>query len=237
MAQGGTIGQRISDLIGTENQTIAEYDGDLINAAINEIADMMPNDLLLKYSRTPGQLESNSEWLVEDRKILAVTRIDADSSGIERPCVEVDRKEFSQAQDSGSIYYATAHSPVYHMDSANAGVATLKIIPEPTTPQKGKIWYFSYVTSTGPDSNIRDVVESTINSTIYLPATLIHAIALKSSINILNAYLSNQIQDEEDMEIVQLLTTQKSILEKDFMSEIQRFLVSAMAKQEQPEAE
>ena len=234
MADGGTITQRITDLIGSEHATNAAYSGDLINAAINEIVDMLPNDLLLKYSRTPGQLESNSEWLVEGRKILGVTRIDADSSGIERPCIEVYRKEFSQAQDSGSIYYATAHSPVYHLDTANAGAATLKIMPEPTTPQKGKIWYFSYIAD-GTDTT--GVTASTLNTSYYLPGTLIHAIALKSCVNILNAYLSNQIQDEEDMEIVQLLNTQKATLEKDFMSEIQRFAIGAMAKKEQPEVE
>ena len=65
---GGTIANRITDLIGSQ-YTDAAYYGDLINAAINEIADMVSEDLLMKYSKTPGILESNSEWLVEDRKI------------------------------------------------------------------------------------------------------------------------------------------------------------------------
>ena len=46
---------------------------------------------------------------------------------------------FSSAQDSNSVYYATAYSPVYHLDSANAGAATLKIMPEPGSDQKGRI--------------------------------------------------------------------------------------------------
>ena len=50
MAQGGTIAQRITDLIGATYNTEATYEGDLINAAINEIADMLPDDVLLKYS-------------------------------------------------------------------------------------------------------------------------------------------------------------------------------------------
>ena len=50
MAQGGTIAQRITDLIGATYNTEAAYEGDLINAAINEIADMLPDDVLLKYS-------------------------------------------------------------------------------------------------------------------------------------------------------------------------------------------
>ena len=234
MASGGTLEERITDLIGSEHTTNATYSGDLINAAINEIADTLPNDLLLKYSRTPGQLESNSEWLVEGRKILQVTRIDADSNGIERVCQLVDRKEFNQAQDSGSIYYATAHSPVYHLDTANAGAATLKIIPEPTTPQKGKIWYFSYIAN---GTNMTGVTASTLNTSYYLPGTLIHAIALKSSINILNAYISNQVQDEEDLEIQGMLAQQKLNLEKDLEIEMGRFMAKNIKEKKIPEVE
>lgn len=68
MAQGGTLGQRITDLIGAVYNTDVDYAGDLINAAINEIADMLNPDVLIKYSRTPGVLTSNSGWLVEGKK-------------------------------------------------------------------------------------------------------------------------------------------------------------------------
>ena len=224
MAQGGTIANRITDLIGSQYSTDAAYAGDLINAAINEIADMVSEDLLIKYSKTPGVLESNSEWLVEGRKILKVTRIDADSSGIERECSPVDRDVFASAGDSNSIYKATVYSPIYHLDSANDGAATLKILPEPTTPQKGKIWYFSYVTSSSPDEDITDVTESALNTVLYLPNNLIHAIALKSSVNILQSYISNQIQDEEDSEMLAMVTQQMQALQANFQSEMSRFM-------------
>lgn len=224
MAQSGNIANRITDLIGSQYSTDAAYSGDLINSAINEIADLLSLETLLKHSRTPGVLESNSEWLVEGRKILKVTRIDADSNGIERECLYVDRQDFQKASDSGSISYATAYSPVFHMDSANAGAATLKILPEPTTPQKGKIWYFSYASGTSPDSNIEDLTESTLNNSLFLPPETMHAIVLKSCINILDAYISNQIQDEEDMELLGMVTQQKQGLEARFQAEIQRFV-------------
>lgn len=217
---GGTIANRITDLIGSQ-YTDAAYYGDLINAAINEIADMVSEDLLMKYSKTPGILESNSEWLVEDRKVLKVTRVDSDSSGIERECLPVDRDVFSRASDSNSIYKATVYSPIYHLDSANDGAATLKILPEPTTPQKGRIWYFSYIADSADTSG---VTGATLNSSYYLPSNLIHAIALKSSVNILSAYISNQVQDEEDSELLGMVNAQKQSLEGQFQSEIQRFM-------------
>lgn len=230
MAQGGTITERITDLIGSIHSTEAVYSGDLINSAINEVADMIPESLLLKYSKTPGVLTSNSEWLVEDRKILKVTRVDANSSGIERACREVDRIGFATSGDTGSIYEATAHSPIYHNDTENAGAATLKILPEPTTPQKGRIWYFTYIAD---GTNTTAMTGALLNSTYYLPSNLIHAIALKSSVNILRAYISNQVQDEEDIELMQMLQAQSQVLEKDYLTEMQRF----MPEQSKPEGE
>ena len=227
MAQAGNLGQRITDLIGTDYNTIPAYAGDLINAAINETADLMSEDLLLKYSRTPGILEANTEWLVEDRKILKVTRTDADSSGIERECVYLDRPAFSAAQDSNSIYYATVNSPVYHLDTANAGAATLKIMPVPTTPQKGRIWYFQYVTGSLPDGTITDLTEAQVNTHLFMPSNSMHAIALKSAINILQAYISDFVQDEEDAEMVQMIQAQLKGLQTDYQQEMQRFMDEA----------
>ena len=219
MGAGGGLNVRITDLIGSQYSSDALYAGDLINAAINEVADMLPIDLLLKYSRTPGLLTSNSEWLTEDRKILQVTRVDANSNGVERPCVEVNRAGFAAAGDSGSIYKATAHSPVFHHDTANDGAGTLKILPEPNDQgQTGKIWYFEYASA-----NNTTRTQATLNTSLYMPSNAIHAIALKSSINILKAYISNQVQDEEDIEMLQMIEAQLQELQKDFLAEMQRF--------------
>ena len=51
-----------------------------------------------------------------------------------------------------------------------------------------------------------------------------HAIALKSSINILKAFISNQVQDEEDIELMQMIQSQMGVLEQDFQNEIQRYV-------------
>ena len=230
MADGGTLKLRITDLICSDYTTIDTYSGDLINAAINEVADMISNEMLLKHSKTPGILQSNSEWLVEDRKILNVTRIDSDTSGIERKCKEVNRGEFALAADSGSIYKATAYSPIYHQDTSNDGAATLKILPEPGSTQKGKIWYFSYIADS---YDAEDITGALLNSSLYLPSNCIHAVALKSCINILQAFISEQVQEEEDQEMLGMVTTQLQGLEKSFAQEMQRF----MDKVEQPEGE
>ena len=224
MAQGGTLGQRITDLIGSDYSTEAAYAGDLINAAINEIADMLSEDLLLKYSPTPTSVTSSSGVNIEGKKVLKVTRVDADSGGIERECSPLDRVSFASARDANSIYKATEYSPVYRLDSYNAAT-TVVIYPDcNNSGQEGNIWYFEYVTSSSPDGDITDLTESTLNTAVYLPNNLMHAIALKSSINILKAFISNQVQDEEDIELMQMIQSQMGVLEQDFQNEIQRYV-------------
>ena len=84
----------------------------------------------------------------------------------------------------------------------------------------GRIWYFPYVADSYDATGITG---ATLNTAIYLPSELIHAIALKSSVNILYAYISNQIQDEEDVELMQMVQSQMQILEKAYLTEMQRF--------------
>ena len=220
MADGGTIAQRITDLIGSQYSTDAVYYGDLINAAINEVADMMSEDLLLKYSPAPTTVTSASGVSIEDKKILQVTRIDA-NGGIERECLPLERTAFAAAKDSDSIYKATVFSPVYKLHSDNAA-STLVIYPDcDSSGQEGKIFYFPYVADS---YDAKDITGATLNTTLFLPSNAIHAIALKSSINILHAYISNQIQDEEDSEMMQMVQNQLVGLQPAFEAEITRFM-------------
>ena len=66
-----------------------------------------------------------------------------------------------------------------------------------------------------------------------MPTTSIHAIVLKACVNILNAYVSEQVQEEEDLELLGMITSQIQSLEKAYLSEIQRFV----GKMEQPKGE
>jgi len=223
MAVNATVANRITDLIGSSYSTIPSNSyKDLINAAFNEIADSIKPELLLKYSRTPGRLEGATEWLVEDRKILKVTRVDANSNGVERECKLLDVIEFSKAKDSNSINYATVYSPVYTFDDKNDGAASLSIFPTCNNGgQEGRIWYFAYALAT---TDLTAVTTATLNSSYYMPSEIMNALVYKSCSNILTAYLSEQIQDEEDSEIVALLNTQMQNFDKLYQQEMVRFM-------------
>ena len=218
MAQGGSLANRITDLIGAQYSADAVYEGDLINAAINEIADMLPEDILLKYSAVGVQqvaADVANGYNIEDKKVLKVIRRD---SSIDRECIPLTLTEYQKAADNDSIYKATSFSPVYTIDYNN-NTPILRIKPDCTDTDKGFIYCFSYASG---DNSTK--TQSTINSDLNLPTNIIHAIALKSSVNILKAYISNQVQDEEDVELLQMIQVQSQALEKDFLTEMQRFV-------------
>ena len=181
----------------------------------------------LFHCHVNDHLQAGMTSLYEVSNRTAITS--TSSSGIERECRGLDRIEFSAARDTGSIHYATAHSPVYRLDSMNAAT-TLVIFPNcNSSGQEGNIFYFPYVADSYDPLAITG---ATLNTSLFLPETLIHAVALKSSINILKAYISNQVQDEEDIELMQMITSQMQILEKDFQTEMQRYTGTGEAKAE-----
>jgi hypothetical protein len=58
----------------------------------------------------------------------------------------------------------------------------------------------------------------------FLPSNLIHAIVLKSCVNILSSYISKQVQDEEDSEMLTLVGQQLQGLEASYQKEVSRFI-------------
>ena len=221
MSVDATIANRIEDLIGATYSTIPSNSyKDLINAAFNEIADAIKPELLLKYSAAPTTVTSASGVSVEDKKILKVTRIDS-NGGVERDCKYLERTEFSVATDSTSIHFSTVYSPVYKLHSDNTAT-TVVIFPNcNSSGEEGKVWLFSYALAS---TDLTAVTTATLNTSYFMPSEIMHALVLKSCINILQAYMSNQIQDEEDSEIVQLLQAQLAGLQQDYQQEISRFM-------------
>lgn len=222
-----TFTNRIKDLIGNDYTTIASLSAsDLFNAAVSEIADLLSPELLLKYAvapivinnSTPTWNHASSIAGPEGTKVLLVTMaVESGGSGTQGgqyPCREVSVVNYGIALDAGSIYYATVHSPIYSLVTQADGFTDLLIFPIPTATYHGKIYYFKYPTT-----------DITSASTIAgFPNELEQAVVLKACIHILKTYISNQVQDEEDIEILQMLGVQMGALEKDYMAEIQRYL-------------
>ena len=210
------IGQRITDLIGSDYNSIPSLSyQDLINSSINEIADMLPKDLLLKYVHYKTDITSSGGMdATEEKKVLLVTRRISDSGTELRECTSVPYHEFERAQDSNSIYLATIESPVYTYDINTVTDPKLKVFPVPTADQKGTVWHFNYHTA--------DPI--TLSNIPGLPDSCLQAVVLKACMNILQAYISDFVQDEEDTELQQMLTVQVGGLGQMFQQEMARFI-------------
>jgi hypothetical protein len=209
-----TVGERITDLIGSDYSVIpANSKADLINAAINEVADLLPSELLLKYAVDPINLTNSdpASSAVKGKKILLVTRLDG-SGGYNRECMPVSIEDFQKAKDSNSIYHATKFSPVYSYET-DAGSTTLTVYPTPITNEEGKIYYYAYL----------DSDQSGSTTPTGFPDEAVQAIVLKSSINILQAYISDFVQDEEDQEMQSMINGQIQSLGALYTVEINRF--------------
>ena len=216
-----TIGNRITDLIGSDYNTIPSNSYiDLINAAINEIADMLPAELLLKYAVDPIDLSNSPDsWTYdgtaggpEGKKILLILR-SASSGGVRRECTPVSISDYYRAMDTGSIYLATKHTPIYAYVT-NGGNTNISLFPLPTADETAMIHYFAYLTA-----------DQTSNSTIAgFPNEVEQAVVLKASINILQAYISDFVQDEEDAELTTMIGAQIQSLQAQFQQEMGRFM-------------
>ena len=211
-----TFANRITDLIGSEYTTIASNSvDDLFNAAANEMADSLPTDLLLKYSAHQTSVTSDAGMDASEEKKLLLVQREVSNSGTEaRKCRAIPFDEFMRVQNVDSIYYATVESPVYAYDPTASNDVKIKIFPTPTAQQAATVFHFNYITGS-----------NTGNSTVSgLPDMAMQAVVLKTCINILQTYISDFCQDEEDQEMLNMLNGQISTLASLYQKELARFM-------------
>ena len=90
----------------------------------------------------------------------------------------------------------------------------MTIFPTPDANEYARVYYFAYPST----SIIGDAVVA------GLPNELEQAVVIKASINILQAYVSDFVQDEEDSEMLSMLQAQMAGLEKNFQQEMSRYM-------------
>jgi hypothetical protein len=192
----------------------------LFNSAIAEVVDMLPPELLLKYAIDPIDLSNSPTSWEHDgtaggpkgKKVLLVLRRES-SGGVRRECRVVSLQEYYRTLDTGSIYLATKHTPIYSYTS-NGGNTGISLHPLPTADETARIYYFTYP--------ITDVLTSA-TSISGVPNEAEQAIVLKACIKLLQAYISDYVQDEEDTEMQNMLLSQQKTLEQQYQSEMIRY--------------
>ncbi len=162
---------------------------------VKEVINILPSDLKEKCM-TETTCNNSSPTMDMDGvgEILYVTRLSADSGGTRLPCREISTGYAELANDSGSIYKASATDPVYWI-SSSSDAAILSILPTPTANQTAIIYHVGYPTFTAADGGTYDVVAAT--SIANFPDEAENLVVLYAAIKATEYMMLS----EEDMEI------------------------------------
>lgn len=207
-----TITARIEDLISDFYSTdiVADLDA-AYTSAVAHIVDTVPAALLLK-EQVAGDIETftaSEEVDVKGKKVLQITRID--DSGTERWCSPANPTDYSIALETDSIFQATEWNPIYTI-LAGGAVSAAPTALSAGQATLGKVYCFDY-----------PLVIPATTTIPGLPNELIQAVVLKSAINLLQTYIGNAVQEEEDTEIMQLVQGQIGQYENALNSELTRY--------------
>tara|TARA_R110002020_G_C16161325_1_gene763427 strand:- start:125 stop:1000 length:876 start_codon:yes stop_codon:yes gene_type:complete len=223
-------------LIGTEIFSL--FGDSMINesfeTAFREISDMLPDDIILEnlgesslYSETNESIHS-AKGFSYGKRILRVMRqnhIDEDTSANTQyfyPCRKISQHN-DNAFNPNSIYYENdPFDPIWYVHD-NGGI---KIAPKNSSAEpSGKVYYMAYpkfgigididtsiTHDLGPASGRHNFSLIGASDEDYLffgiPENVRTAVYLTTAINLSSGYLSNHVQDDEDVELVQLLSSQ-----------------------------
>ena len=97
----------------------------------------------------------------------------------------------------------------------NVAHGSLNYLSENTSAPETDSLSITYDSATGDNTTA-----SNING---LPDSCLQAVVIKACLNILQAYISDFVQDEEDNEMLSMLSTQMQSLQGLFQSEMARF--------------
>ena len=208
MATNKDVITRIKDLVGDTITDIEGYE-DLIASGFNYVADLIPvNSEMWQDANASSSSTSTTFDSISTRKLLSV--LSKDANGVFRVCKEVPFEFYTRGEDSSSIYYnaGSYKSPIFSFNQD--GVIQIK-----PTPVSVDIRYFTYLTN-------ETVTTLSEFSGIDFPQEAVYLAILRSCSNLLQARVSQAVQEEEDNELLAILTGQISTIDKMAQEEMQR---------------
>tara|TARA_B110000467_G_scaffold66356_1_gene60506 strand:+ start:517 stop:1251 length:735 start_codon:yes stop_codon:yes gene_type:complete len=221
------ISDRLDELLGDIHLTDGEWEVDLdgmYSAAVAEVADLLAPETLVSYCAAPVILTVAADSIpVTGAKVLYVRRQDnlVATGGPFYECTEVTISQFQHANIADSIYAATVQSPVYVVAPYN-GEPTLQILPLPSAgdsdPSTAEVYLFEYPSA---------MPVSAASTIAGMPNQLTMAILLRTATHVLNAYLAWAVHEEEDNEIVALVSAQIQAYQAAYQAEMKRYMEGA----------
>tara|TARA_Y100000361_G_scaffold57678_1_gene50434 strand:+ start:4737 stop:5474 length:738 start_codon:yes stop_codon:yes gene_type:complete len=197
--------------------------------AIWETATALPPRLLMSVATQPtdpmgtgGNAATGDTETIDDTLVLQVYRVERtgapniESSYIRRLCEPISLEESIKATDSNSIHYATKESPVYWITSVGSS-STLKVFPNATgiSAQETELPLGDACTEIWKYDRQDDFEWESDDDFDFIPEeaeeVIIHRIALK----ILDHKIADAGTQEEDQEMVTILSATRQLLEKN----------------------
>lgn len=226
MASINSIIDRIKDLIGDEVTNIVSYK-DLINDAFNHVADLIPNDSQIWNSGINNDVlhyafsnSFNALSNTDNIKIIRIIR--KDFNGNDRVVKEVPYEQYLKGQDETSIYYHAKDefNPIYTISADGS----FKVSPPNLSGAAVKAYYYKYLTD--EDITTLTDIDTHVNGDIWaFPRQALQLAILLSCSNLLQAKMSDAVQEEEDLELVQLLNAQIASIDKSTQKELQKLTI------------
>jgi hypothetical protein len=224
MAINETIANTIQDLIGSDmDETLVTTYEDLIASGFNFIADtisskseLWDNSLLSSADITSSTYTINDNS--KSTKVISVTR--TESGDIERIASEVSYNDYLRGTGTTSIFYhgKSTRSPIWSMKPTG----DLIISPTPVAASPAKVYYFEYIDNAISTLSATALHQSAAGAGQGFPRQAFQAGCIKAALNLINALISNAVQDDEDAELLQLLQAQSAYLQTQLQTEMQR---------------
>lgn len=242
------IGENIFDIFGDKMLN------DSFERAFLEISSFIKDDVILENltettryyltnSATYGATGFMNTYSKRILKVLRQNTEDEDTTNNDQYYYNARKRQNldGQAINPNSIYYENdPFNPVWYIHDTGA----LKIIPLDSSAQPvGKVYYMTYpIFGLGPeiDSHIThslaeqsglqnfSLVDSERERELFIgiPKECRNGIYLTMAVNLIDGYLSNNVQEEEDIELVTLLKSQAEWLTMNKIKEINMIKVN-----------
>ena len=210
---------QIAGLIGITSGTtptdaeLTEFLKDGVNDVTRRCIQAKPQEAS-KFQRESGTQNSNG-FHPKGAQILSVLREanadgDTDGSTAWRNCRKVPVHMQSRVVDTDSLHFASIYNPVYTIDDNN----TVFVYPKPDGTDDGyNVFYVNNVPTDETNSASLTQAHTDIK---YFPADKVYLVVIYAGIKSLEAKMAEFAIDEEDVELVQAITSSLTSLKQQY---------------------
>jgi hypothetical protein len=183
---------------------LSEFDDSVLGRELGVAANMayhqLPDQVLLEKTYPVGHLNVGAETLnAESKTIIAVLR--KDGNGAEKVCIEINPLLYDEQIQDASIYQPTVGTPGYTVKEIN-NLPILHVFPVVTglrgANHSAKVYWRPTI------SNWAEYLDASVIP--YFPDKGIYWLTLNTAAQIVHLKMNDAIMEDEDMELVQLLT-------------------------------